>query len=234
MATKQKDLLSWDNDILDSGSVYDQIETKTQKEVNSELRSSISSKATQSDVNALRNSLESVKGDIGYVENGDTCTKTNGIPANRYVIWKGALYTSNRLITNGESLSGLLTAVPNGGLNDLKDFLSAKVDSDSGVTLTASTNITIDSSNVSRSGNVIQFFITVTLSANIGTYVKLFEFNKRAASTTAFPLYSGTQFLKPTFTDSVYISGNTREVCAGDDGIVAGSYLITGMFITKD
>ena len=59
---------------------------------------------------------------FGIVENGNAASQT--IAAGQYVIWKGVLYTADAAIASGTTLAKSggnknLTAVSNGGLNDL-------------------------------------------------------------------------------------------------------------------
>ena len=57
---------------------------------------------------------------IGIVQ--DTDTASQNIMEGQYVIWHGALYTASSAIASGAALSSSnLTAVPDGGLNDIKD-----------------------------------------------------------------------------------------------------------------
>lgn len=64
-----------------------------------------------------------VKSDIAIVE--DTNNATHNITAGQYVVWKGSLYTASSNISIGDVLSGSnLSAVSNGGLNDLASALS--------------------------------------------------------------------------------------------------------------
>lgn len=63
---------------------------------------------------------------MGTVENGNTCTHTDGIAKGQFVIWKGKLYTADAAITAGETLaadggSKNLTECTDGGLNLLKE-----------------------------------------------------------------------------------------------------------------
>lgn len=64
--------------------------------------------------------------DIGIVE--DTDTATHAINDGQYVIWKGNLYTANSAIAIDTVLStSNLTAVNNGGLNNLKNDLNTNI-----------------------------------------------------------------------------------------------------------
>lgn len=72
----------------------------------------------KTDLNTLDGKVDTVKSDIGIVEDTDTATHT--IAAGQYVIWKDALYVASTAIPLGTTLSlSNLTAVSNGGLNDL-------------------------------------------------------------------------------------------------------------------
>lgn len=80
--------------------------------------------AIEGDITALENVDEQLKADIGIVENTDTAAHT--IAAGQYVIWKGSLYVASTAIPAGSTLSASnLTAVSNGGLNDLNGKLDA-------------------------------------------------------------------------------------------------------------
>lgn len=68
---------------------------------------------------SLTNGMSDIKSDLGIVEDGNTAT--HAIAQGQYVIWKGSLYTASSAISVGATLSGSnLTAVSNGGFNDLK------------------------------------------------------------------------------------------------------------------
>ena len=61
---------------------------------------------------------------VGIVQNGNTATQS--ISKDRYVIWKGSLYTASSNIVSNTGLSGSnLTAVTGGGLNDVGEKVSA-------------------------------------------------------------------------------------------------------------
>lgn len=65
-----------------------------------------------------------LKSDIAIVE--DTNNATHNITAGQYVVWKGSLYTALSNIAIGDGLSAAnLSAVPNGGLNDLGNQVTA-------------------------------------------------------------------------------------------------------------
>lgn len=67
--------------------------------------------------------ITQIKSDIAIVE--DTNNATHNITAGQYVVWKGSLYTASSNISIGDGLSGSnLTAVSNGGLNDLASGLA--------------------------------------------------------------------------------------------------------------
>ena len=67
---------------------------------------------------SIKEYTDDVSSGLGYVEL--TNTATHNIPAGSYVVWKGILYTASTIIAIGDTLSGSnLTAVTNGGLNDL-------------------------------------------------------------------------------------------------------------------
>ena len=67
---------------------------------------------------SMKEYTDDVSSGLGYVEL--TNTATNNIPAGAYVVWKGILYKASSIIAIGDTLSGSnLTAVPDGGLNDL-------------------------------------------------------------------------------------------------------------------
>lgn len=71
-------------------------------------------------INEVKTNLSTVKSDIGIVE--DTNTATHTIAAGQYVIWKDALYKASQAIPLGTTLSlSNLTAVSNGGFNDLQN-----------------------------------------------------------------------------------------------------------------
>ena len=70
-------------------------------------------------------SIEDNNSLLAFVETGLTASRN--IPINSYVIWTGSLYKASTNITLGDSLSGSnLTAVSNGGFNELKDMICYK------------------------------------------------------------------------------------------------------------
>lgn len=96
----------------------------------------------------VKSAINSSDACVGIVETGDNATQN--ISSGQYVIWKGTLYTANQGISSGAALSGKLTAVSNGGLNDVKSTLvnrlgdlrciSKSNNTGSGVTLTFDLN----------------------------------------------------------------------------------------------
>lgn len=67
--------------------------------------------------------ITQIKSDIAIVE--DTDSATHNITAGQYVVWKGSLFTASSNISIGDGLSGSnLSAVSNGGLNDLASALA--------------------------------------------------------------------------------------------------------------
>ena len=62
--------------------------------------------------------LDNLPADLAIVESGDNAT--HNITSGQFVVWKGSLYKTSAAIASGDALSGSnLTAVSNGGLNDL-------------------------------------------------------------------------------------------------------------------
>ena len=77
------------------------------------------STSIQAHLTAAEDDIDELKTSIGIVENTDTATHT--IAKGQYVIWKDALYTASQAIPLGTALSASnLTAVSNGGFNDLR------------------------------------------------------------------------------------------------------------------
>lgn len=71
-------------------------------------------------IGGIINLIESLKGDIGIVENGDVAT--HSISAGSYVIWKNELYKASSAIAVDDALSASnLTAVSGGVGNDLNN-----------------------------------------------------------------------------------------------------------------
>ena len=104
-------LVAGDIQALDSQSVQAHLDDDEQDIA--ELKTSL---------NTLDGKVDTVKSDIGIVE--DTNTATHTIAAGQYVIWKNALYTASQAIPLGTTLSASnLTAVSGGGLNHLKNDL---------------------------------------------------------------------------------------------------------------
>jgi hypothetical protein len=86
---------------------------------------------------------------ISIVENGNTCTHTGGISKGQYVNWKGDLYTADSNISVGATFASSggsknLTAVTDGGLNELNDRISSNT-LGIAVAMTANTNYTAPS-----------------------------------------------------------------------------------------
>ena len=104
-------------------------------------------KATGDAVGELRNTLNTVKSDLGIVE--DTNTATHTIAKGQYVIWKDALYKATQAIPLGTTLSNSnLTAVDSGGLN-------AVTSRDSGFITTFSAGLTGGALQWERIGPVV-------------------------------------------------------------------------------
>ena len=91
-------------------------------------------------VNIIPRIVDKLRRCIAMVEDGDTCTYTNGISANKYVIWKGVLCQASETIGYGDGLTaGKLPAVENGIANDLytkiTSVTSSDIDAPSGITI---------------------------------------------------------------------------------------------------
>ena len=68
--------------------------------------------------------LDSLPADLAIVESGNNAT--HNITSGQFVVWKGSLYKASAAIASGDALSSSnLTAVTDGGLNDIADELSA-------------------------------------------------------------------------------------------------------------
>lgn len=75
-------------------------------------------------INEVNTKVSKTEDLISIVENGNTCTHTGGISKGQYVNWKGDLYTADSNISVGATFASSggsknLTAVADGGLNDL-------------------------------------------------------------------------------------------------------------------
>lgn len=71
-------------------------------------------------IGGIINLIESLKGDIGIVENTDVAT--HSIASGSYVIWKNGLYTASSAISVDDALSlSNLTAVSGGAANELNN-----------------------------------------------------------------------------------------------------------------
>ena len=71
---------------------------------------------------SVKEYADDIASGMGYVE--DTNTATHNIPVGAYVVWKGILYKSTGIISIGDTLSWAnLSAVSNGGLNEIKSIL---------------------------------------------------------------------------------------------------------------
>lgn len=74
----------------------------------------------------LETNIGLLKSDIAIVE--DTNNATHNISNGQYVVWKGSLYKATANISSGDGLSGTnLSAVSNGGLNDLNSDLMTRL-----------------------------------------------------------------------------------------------------------
>ena len=92
--------------------------------------------------------------DLAIVATGNLAP--SAISAGQYVIWNGSLYTAKTAIASGATLStSNLTAVSNGGLNDLKagvDSLNSKFES---VQYNANTDRTAESNRTAAMDQLI-------------------------------------------------------------------------------
>lgn len=71
-------------------------------------------------IGGIINLIESLKGDIGIIENTDVAT--HSISAGSYVIWKNELYKASSAIAVDDALSASnLTAVSGGAANELNN-----------------------------------------------------------------------------------------------------------------
>lgn len=74
-------------------------------------------------IGGIINLIESLKGDIGIIENTDVAT--HSIPAGSYVIWHNELYKASSAIAVDDALSSSnLTAVSGGAANELNDKIT--------------------------------------------------------------------------------------------------------------
>jgi len=71
-------------------------------------------------MDTVDSALTKLCNDLAIVEFGDN--STHSISNGSFVVWKGDLYVANQNISNGAALSGKLTAVANGGLNNLNNL----------------------------------------------------------------------------------------------------------------
>lgn len=77
-------------------------------------------------IGGIINLIESLKGNIGIVENGDVAT--HSIPSGSYVIWHNELYKASSAIAVDDALSSSnLTAVSGGVGNEMNDNLDNKI-----------------------------------------------------------------------------------------------------------
>lgn len=78
-------------------------------------------------IGGIINLIESLKGDIGIIENTDVAT--HSISAGSYVIWKNELYKASSAIAVDDALSSSnLTAVSGGAANELNNNTFRKPD----------------------------------------------------------------------------------------------------------
>ena len=81
------------------------------------------------DINGNMDTVDSemtkLSNSVAVVEFGNTATQA--IASGKYVVWKGNLYKANQAISSGATLSGKLTSVSGGGLNDVYSSLNGKI-----------------------------------------------------------------------------------------------------------
>lgn len=86
---------------------------------------------------------------LGYKEDGDTASQA--IVDGSFVVWKGSLYKANGSISQGTAFSGSnLTAVTDGGFNDLKSSVDSL--SESVAKLSANTDAISDCNAIAYTG----------------------------------------------------------------------------------
>ena len=75
---------------------------------------------------SVKEYADDISSGLGYVETTDTAT--HNIPSGAYVVWKGVLYTATSAISISDSLSlSNLSAVSNGGLNELHEMIPKEI-----------------------------------------------------------------------------------------------------------
>jgi len=114
------------------------------------------------DINGNMDTVDSemtkLSNSVAVVEFGDTATQA--ISNGTYVVWKGNLYKANQAISSGATLSGKLTAVSGGGLNDVYSSLNS--------------NLGVITTDVNSSGTSVASatWVTIkTLELTAGVYV---------------------------------------------------------------
>ena len=63
--------------------------------------------------------ITNLRSAFGFVEDGDVAT--HAIAAGQYLLWKGVLYVATAAISVGAAISGKVSAVTKGAVNDLRD-----------------------------------------------------------------------------------------------------------------
>lgn len=82
-------------------------------------------------IGGIINLIESLKGDIGIIENTDVAT--HSISAGSYVIWHNELYKASSAIAVDDALSSSnLTAVSGGAANELNNNIVQEIDTGTG------------------------------------------------------------------------------------------------------
>lgn len=121
---------------------------------------------------SVKDVTDALKSDIAIVE--DTDNATHNITAGQYVVWKGNLCTASSNISIGDGLSGSnLSAVSNGGFNDLASGLATLNSNITNLKTTTNVNFSYDGNTLTASfmkfGNIVTVLLpalsTATLSA---------------------------------------------------------------------
>lgn len=154
--------------------------------------------------------------DIAIVQS--TNTATQNISVGQYVIWNGALYTASAAIFSGDTLSNSnLTAVTDGGLNDLKNSIVPIDHGGTGQTGVVTYSVASDIFSDDLSSLPISI-----ASVNIAQWGKMVQFRLQAtALQDIVPPNSAIATLKPAFRP--YMPTALQEITNRNSGYISFS-----------
>lgn len=166
-----------------------------------------------------------LKSDIAIVE--DTDNATHNITSGQYVVWKGSLYTASSNISIGDGLSGSnLSAVSNGGLNDLASGLFATVNA-----FIPARSGDVISGGYIKLGKAVIVSFKITLASNVSA-------NTAIVANSPYANISGNISLSG-FADAYGKRGNLfilrdyEGTLITNTDMEAGTYIFSGCYISN-